>query len=179
MTANQISERSLRAVVTAETFGLEGGEPTTIAFDDAEHAAARSKEVTACHFDLLLAPMRRRLLCSVSHMAMRLGPAPQARKPGNDGGMWRAIVAAGPSIWGRVERAPIWAFRLRHWLVRLAALAFCAGAFWLIAFLVFGRAAALWVAAFAATGLFPAVLGLRWRDRQAEARHGDDHAPHP
>lgn len=106
------------------------------------------------------------------------------RQPGNDGGLWRAIVAAGASIWGRVERAPIWAFRLRHWLVRLAALAFCAGAFWLVAFLVFGKATAFWVAAFAATGLFPAVLGIRWRDRQAEARHGAvhhgaDRAHHP
>lgn len=69
--------------------------------------------------------------------------------------------------------------RLRHWLIRAAALAACTGAFWLVAWLTFGPAIAIWVAAFAATGLFPAVLGIRWRDRQSEACHGADRAHHP
>lgn len=69
--------------------------------------------------------------------------------------------------------------RLRHLLIRLATLAACTGAFWLAAFLTFGAFVAHWVAAFAATGLFPCVLGLRWRDRRAESRLGDVHAHRP
>jgi low temperature requirement protein LtrA len=76
----------------------------------------------------------------------------------------------------RQPSAMVWA--VRHWLIRLAALAFCTAAFWLIAFVLFGGAIAIWVAAFAATGLFPCVLGIRWRDRQSEACHGADRAHH-
>lgn len=50
-----------------------------------------------------------------------------------------------------------------RWAVRLASLAGCTGAFWLVAWLTLGFAAAFWVALFAATALFPVVLGIGHR----------------